>query len=134
VRSPERLRSARRQMQEYLSGKRTAFHLKMDLSGATPFQRSVLEAARRIARGGVLSYGDLAARVGRPRAGRAVGQALAHNPLPVLIPCHRVVSQHGELRGYLGDRIGLKARLLALERVPMRGSRCLRPRSSGRNG
>jgi len=125
ARSPERLRMARRQVQEYLSGKRTSFDLPIDLRGITPFQRSVLEAARRIPRGSVLTYGDLAARLHRPGAGRAVGQALAHNPLPILIPCHRVVSQEGELHGYLGDRIGLKARLLALEGVPVQGSRCL---------
>lgn len=124
VRSPEHLRDARRQMQEYLSGKRTSFDLKIDLRGTTPFQRSVLEAVRRIPRGTVLAYGDLASRLRRPHAGRAVGQALARNPLPVLIPCHRVVSQNGELRGYLGDRIGLKAKLLALEGVPMQENRC----------
>jgi methylated-DNA-[protein]-cysteine S-methyltransferase len=131
VRSVERLRDARRQMQEYLSGVRTSFDLQIDLRGTTPFQRSVLEAARRIPRGTVLAYGDLALRLGRPHAGRAVGQVLAHNPLPVLIPCHRVVSQNGELCGYLGDRLGLKARLLRLEGVPVRGNRCLEVRPSG---
>lgn len=125
VRSPERLRDAHRQLRDYLSGKRASLDLRIDLRGTTPFQRSVLEAARQIPRGTVLSYGDLAVRLRRPHAGRAVGQALAHNPLPILIPCHRVVSQGGELRGYLGDRVGLKARLLALEGVPMRGNRCL---------
>jgi methylated-DNA-[protein]-cysteine S-methyltransferase len=118
-------------MQEYLSGKRESFDLALDLRGMTSFQRSVLEAARRIPRGTVLTYGDLAARLGRPNAGRAVGQALAHNPLPVLIPCHRVVSQEGELRGYLGDRIGLKARLLALEGVAVKENRCLMGGPSG---
>jgi O-6-methylguanine DNA methyltransferase len=124
VRSAARLHEARRQMQEYLSGTRTSFDLKIDLRGTTPFQRSVLEAARRIPRGAVLTYGDLAVGLGRPNASRAVGQALAHNPLPVLIPCHRVVSQTGRLRGYLGDRIGLKARLLTLEGVPVQGDHC----------
>jgi methylated-DNA-[protein]-cysteine S-methyltransferase len=131
VRSADELREARRQMQEYLSGKRESFDLALDLRGMTSFQRSVLEAARRIPRGTVLTYGDLAARLGRPNAGRAVGQALAHNPLPVLIPCHRVVSQEGELRGYLGERISLKARLLTLEGVPVEGSRCLMVGPSG---
>ncbi|MCX6071905.1 MAG: methylated-DNA--[protein]-cysteine S-methyltransferase [Chloroflexi bacterium] len=131
VRSAAKLREPRRQMQEYLGGKRESFDLALDLRGATPFQREVLEAVRRIPRGTVLTYGTLAARLGRPNAGRAVGQALAHNPLPVLIPCHRVVSQEGELRGYLGDRIGLKARLLALEGVPMHGNCCLMGRHSG---
>jgi methylated-DNA-[protein]-cysteine S-methyltransferase len=124
VRSADELREARRQVQGYLSGKRESFDLALDLRGATPFQRSVLLAARRIPRGRVLTYGELATRLHRPHAGRAVGQALAHNPLPVLIPCHRVVSQGGELRGYLGDRIGLKARLLTLEGVPVQGDHC----------
>ena len=131
VRSAARLHEARRQMQEYLSGTRTSFDLKIDLRGTTPFQRSVLEAARRIPRGAVLTYGDLAVGLGRPNASRAVGQALANNPLPVLIPCHRVVSQTGRLRGYLGDRIGLKAKLLALEGVALSGTRYLMPATRG---
>jgi methylated-DNA-[protein]-cysteine S-methyltransferase len=131
VRSADELREARRQMQEYLSGKRESFDLVLDLRGATPFQRSVLLAVRRIPRGRVLTYGELATRLHRPHAGRAVGQVLAHNPLPVLIPCHRVVSQEGELRGYLGDRIGLKARLLALEGVAVKENRCLMGGPSG---
>jgi methylated-DNA-[protein]-cysteine S-methyltransferase len=125
IRSATNLREAKRQMGEYLSGKRISFSLPVDLRGATPFQRAVLDATRRIRRGKVLTYGGLATRLHRPHAGRAVGQALAHNPLPVLIPCHRVVSREGELRGYLGDRIGLKAKLLALEGVPVKGNRCL---------
>jgi methylated-DNA-[protein]-cysteine S-methyltransferase len=133
VRSPERMRVACRQMREYLSGKRASLNLAIDLNSATPFQRSVLEAVRRIPRGTVLTYGDLAARLHRPNAGRAVGQALARNPLPVVIPCHRVVSQDGGLRGYLGDRIGLKAKLLALDGVPVRGTRCVLPRRRDRD-
>lgn len=125
VRSAAMLREARRQMEEYLSGRRKSFDLALDARNATPFQGSVLQAARRIPRGAVLTYGELAARLGRPNAGRAVGQALAHNPLPILIPCHRVVSRGGELRGYLGDRIGLKARLLILEGVAVKGNRCV---------
>jgi methylated-DNA-[protein]-cysteine S-methyltransferase len=131
VRSTERLRHARQQVDEYLRGKRTALEIDVDLSRVTPFQRAVLEAARRIPRGTVITYGEMAARLRRPRAGRAVGQALAHNPVPILVPCHRVVSAGGELRGYLGDRVGLKARLLKLEGVPMLGDRC---RIGGRSG
>lgn len=123
VRSAPHLGRARRQLEGYLRGERTALEIEVDLSGVTPFQRAVLEAARRIPRGSVLTYGDVARRVKRPRAGRAVGQALAHNPVPIVVPCHRVVSAGGALRGYLGDRIGLKARLLKLEGVPMLGDR-----------
>jgi methylated-DNA-[protein]-cysteine S-methyltransferase len=132
VRSSDRLRVARRQIREYLSGRRRSLDLAIDLGAAAPFQRAVLEAARRIPRGTVLTYGDLAARLHRPKAGRAVGQALAHNPLPVVIPCHRVVSGDGGLRGYLGDRIGLKAKLLALEGVLVQGGRCVVRRRGGR--
>jgi len=123
VRSPLHLQEARRQVQAYLRGERRALQVEVDLSSVTPFQRAVLEAARRIPRGSVVSYGEVARRLQRPRAGRAVGQALAHNPVPILIPCHRVVSSGGRLQGYLGDRTGLKAKLLKLEGVPMAGDR-----------
>ena len=125
VRSAPRLRQAKGQMRDYLSGKRKAFRLALDLSATPSFQRAVLEATQGVRRGSVVTYGELAARLGHPKAGRAVGQALAHNPLPVVIPCHRVVSRAGELRGYMGDRIGLKARLLAVEGVRVQGKRCL---------
>jgi len=123
VRSPLHLQEARRQLQAYLCGERSVLDVEVDLSGVSPFHREVLEAARRIPRGSVVSYGEMAKRLHRPHAGRAVGQALAHNPVPILIPCHRVVSAGGRLQGYLGDRIGLKAKLLKLEGVPMAGDR-----------
>jgi len=69
----------------------------------TPFQREVWDALRRIPRGNTCSYGQLAAAVGRPGAPRAVGQANARNPIPILIPCHRVVAADGSLGGYMGD-------------------------------
>lgn len=123
LRSPLHLQEARRQLEAYLRGERSVLEVEVDLSGVSPFHRAVLEAARRIPRGSVVSYGEMAKRLRRPRAGRAVGQALAHNPVPILIPCHRVVSADGRLQGYLGDRIGLKAKLLKLEGVPMTGDR-----------
>ncbi|MBM3123130.1 MAG: methylated-DNA--[protein]-cysteine S-methyltransferase [Chloroflexi bacterium] len=123
ARSPQHLQEARRQLQAYLRGERSVLEVEVDLSGVSPFHRAVLEAARRIPRGSVVSYGEMARRLHRPRAGRAVGQALARNPVPVVIPCHRVVSGDGRLQGYLGDRIGLKAKLLKLEGVPMAGDR-----------
>lgn len=123
ARSPQHLQEARRQLEAYLRGEQRALEVEVDLSGVSPFHRAVLEAARRIPRGSVVSYGEMARRLHRPRAGRAVGQALAHNPVPVVIPCHRVVSGEGRLQGYLGDRIGLKAKLLKLEGVPMAGDR-----------
>jgi len=87
----------------------------MVLSGLPPFQARVLAEARRIPFGDVASYADLARRIGHPRAARAVGNALAANPVPVIIPCHRIIRMDGTWGRYaLGDT--LKTRLLALER------------------
>jgi methylated-DNA-[protein]-cysteine S-methyltransferase len=116
IRSPERTAAARRELDEYLSGRRTAFSLPVDLRHVTPFQRRVLEAAQAVPRGSVATYGDIGRRIGRPRAARAVGQALGSNPVPIVVPCHRVLASDGSLGGYSG-RGGLrtKRRLLALE-------------------
>ncbi len=116
VRSPERARPVLRQLAEYLQGKRQAFQLDVDLSGVTPFQRQVLRAAAQVPRGGLVTYAEIARHIGKPRASRAVGQALAHNPVPIVIPCHRVVAADGSLTGYSGGRgIETKAQLLRLE-------------------
>lgn len=94
--------------------------LKADLAGVpldvggTPFQRAVWGAARAIPHGRTRTYGEIAAAVGRPGAARAVGQALGANPVPLLVPCHRVVAAGGGLGGFTGG-LDLKARLLALE-------------------
>ncbi len=83
----------------------------------TPFQRAVYEYVRSIPRGETRTYGQVAAAIGRPRAARAVGQALARNPLPLVIPCHRVVASNGDLRGFsAAGGLALKARLLEWER------------------
>jgi methylated-DNA-[protein]-cysteine S-methyltransferase len=82
--------------------------------GGTPFQLAVWRAAREIPYGRTVTYGELAARIGRPGAARAVGQALGANPVPLLVPCHRVVAAGGGLGGFTGG-LDLKARLLALE-------------------
>jgi len=84
--------------------------------GGTPFQRAVWAAARAIPRGRTRTYAEIAAAVGRPGAARAVGQALGANPVPLLVPCHRVLATGGGLGGFSGG-IGLKARLLVLEGV-----------------
>jgi O-6-methylguanine DNA methyltransferase len=91
----------------------------LDLSPLTAFQRQVLEAARRIPRGEVRSYAWIAREIGRPRAVRAVGTALARNPLPVVIPCHRVIHASGDLGAYSGGGPAAKARLLAHEGVDL---------------
>ena len=81
------------------------------------FTQAVYAAARRIPRGETRTYGALAAAIGRPRAARAVGQALARNPIPLVVPCHRVVAANGDLRGFsAAGGLALKARLLAWER------------------
>ena len=107
------LRAARTQLLEYLSGARRAFDLPLDPAG-TAFQRSVWEALRAIPYGQTRTYGEIAAAVGRPRAVRAVGQANHVNPLPIFIPCHRVVGKNGALTGYAGG-LDLNGALLALE-------------------
>lgn len=116
ARAPQQLAEASQQLQEYLQGQRLTFELPVDLSALTPFQRTVLQAACQIPRGQVLTYGDLAQRIGRPHAARAVGQALRRNPIPIVVPCHRVLGSDGKLHGYLGQSgIQTKARLLQLE-------------------
>lgn len=113
------LRAARTQLLEYLSGARRSFDLPLDPAG-TDFQRSIWEALRAIPYGQTRTYGQIAAAVGRPRAVRAVGQANHVNPLPIFIPCHRVVGKNGALTGYAGG-LDLKGALLALES----GKECL---------
>jgi methylated-DNA-[protein]-cysteine S-methyltransferase len=104
------------QLQEYFAGVRLSFTVPLDLSALAPFQREVLEFVSRIPAGKVMTYGAVAAALGRPSAARAVGQANSRNPLAVLIPCHRLVGSDGSLRGYAGpDGVGTKRALLALE-------------------
>ena len=102
-----------RQLGEYFRGTRTAFDLPLALHG-TEFQRVVWRELARIPYGAAVAYGELAARVGRPRAARAVGQAVGANPVPILIPCHRVLPASGGLGGF-GPGLTWKQRLLALE-------------------
>ncbi|MED9959536.1 MAG: methylated-DNA--[protein]-cysteine S-methyltransferase [Christensenellales bacterium] len=108
------LREAARQLDEYFAGARRAFALPLAPQG-TPFERQVWDALRAIPYGQTLSYGELAACIGRPAAGRAVGRANGRNPLPILVPCHRVIGADGRLTGYAGG-LEAKAWLLALER------------------
>lgn len=108
------LREAQRQLREFLSGKRRTLDCPMDLSAGTPFQRRVWRKSRAIPYGRVRSYKWLAVRVGGGRHARAVGLALGANPVPILVPCHRVVAHDGALGGFSGG-LGMKRRLLALE-------------------
>lgn len=118
VKSPEKLAGIMAQLRDYLKGKRRAFDVPVDLRLATPFQRRVLQAALGIPRGQTATYADIARRIGQPGAARAVGQALGRNPVPIVVPCHRVLASDGSLRGYSGGGgVRTKARLLALEGV-----------------
>jgi methylated-DNA-[protein]-cysteine S-methyltransferase len=117
----ELLRNAARQLREYLAGKRRIFELPLAPEG-TPFQRSVWDGLLAIPYGETRSYGEIARSVGNPRACRAVGMANNRNPIPVFIPCHRVVGSDGSLVGY-GGGLDIKERLLRLEGIPVGGGR-----------
>jgi O-6-methylguanine DNA methyltransferase len=106
-------REAIRQVVEYLEGKRSDFDLPLDLRG-TPFQRSVWNALLEIPYGVTRSYADVARAVRNPNAVRAVGTANGTNPIPLVVPCHRVIATGGKLGGY-GGGLDLKRRLLAME-------------------
>jgi O-6-methylguanine DNA methyltransferase len=108
-------RSAITQIREFLEGKRHAFELPLDLR-ATPFQLAVYQALQAIPFGETRSYADVARGIGQPAAVRAVGAANGANPIPLVVPCHRVVQTGGKLGGY-GGGLPLKKRLLAMERA-----------------
>ena len=111
----ESLEALRQRLYHYFSGDRTSFPDALDLKG-TDFQKSAWEAARAIPWGETRSYRWIAVQMGRPGAARAVGQAMRANPAPIIVPCHRVIGENGELRGYGGpDGIGMKQDLLAIE-------------------
>jgi len=106
---------ARRQLAEYLAGRRAVFSVPLDLAGLPPFQAKVLRHAARIQYGKTRTYTELARRAGRPRAARAVGNALATNPVPIFVPCHRVIRRNGTWNHYAFGG-WMKTRLLELER------------------
>ena len=108
------LKETATQLDEYFAGERTEFDLHMELDG-TPFQREVWAELARIHYGETISYGELARRVGRPKGPRAVGQANGRNPIPIILPCHRVLASNG-IGGY-GGGLKVKRALLALEGV-----------------
>jgi methylated-DNA-[protein]-cysteine S-methyltransferase len=114
LRAPGRLERAARQLDEYFAGQRRTFDLALDLVLSRGFRRDVLGYLPAIAYGTTRSYGDVAAAVEHPRAARAVGTACATNPLPLVLPCHRVVRSDGALGSYLGGET-MKRRLLELE-------------------
>jgi methylated-DNA-[protein]-cysteine S-methyltransferase len=108
---PARCAAAVAQLREYFAGERTEFDLPLAPAGSK-FQRRVWDALRRVEFGEVTDYGTLGARIGRPGAARAVGRANATNPIPIVIPCHRVIGANGSLTGYAG---GIPAKRLLLD-------------------
>ncbi|QCU78088.1 methylated-DNA--[protein]-cysteine S-methyltransferase [Citricoccus sp. SGAir0253] len=110
--APDRLDAAARELEEYFAGRRRAFTLPLDLALSTGFRRSVQQRLPEIGYGRTMSYRRLAELLDRPTAVRAVGTACATNPLPLVVPCHRVVRSDGGLGGYLG---GVEAKGLLLE-------------------
>jgi methylated-DNA-[protein]-cysteine S-methyltransferase len=107
------LDEVRRELDEYFEGRRREFDLKLDLRVA-PFHEAVLHELARVPYGQVDTYGHLAAKVGRPKAARAVGTVMNRNPIPIILPCHRIVGANGSLTGYAGG-LDVKRALLELE-------------------
>jgi len=113
--------SLRRRLREYFAGKPVAFDCPIDLRALTPFQRQVLRTCRRIGYGQVTTYGNLARTIGRPRAARAIGGALARNPVPLVVPCHRVIAGSGGLCGFSAPGgLDMKRRMLEHEATAAR--------------
>ncbi len=111
-----RLDDLKTKLQQYFDGQRVLFDEPLDLSEATAFQRRVWSAVRDIPYGETRSYGQIAHQAGSPGAARAVGRAMATNPVPIVVPCHRVIGSDGNLRGF-GGGLDLKRRLLEMERA-----------------
>lgn len=116
LRAPKPIDPARRELDEYFEGKRHDFDLTTDLRFVAPFNRRVLHELRRVPYGSVTTYGALAAQADRPRAARAVGMVMNRNPVPIVLPCHRVLGANGKLVGY-GGGLDKKEALLRLEGV-----------------
>jgi methylated-DNA-[protein]-cysteine S-methyltransferase len=114
LRAPARLDPVARQLDEYFAGRRQTFDVELDWRLSAGFRSVVLHQLTEIGYGRTASYTAVAAQAGNPRAVRAVGSACATNPLPVLVPCHRVLRSDGGLGGYLGG-VAAKRTLLALE-------------------
>ena len=113
-----------RKLEAYLSGSRQALDWVIDDAlMRSDFQRQVLRAASEIPYGSLTTYGGLAERIGRPTAVRAVAQALRYNPLPIRIPCHRIIGSNGSLTGYAGNKVALKRDILTVEGIPTVPSR-----------
>jgi methylated-DNA-[protein]-cysteine S-methyltransferase len=114
LRSPTRVDRAHRELDEYFDGRRHAFDLAIDLRGLTPFSERVLHELARVPFGQTATYATLAERAGNPKAARAVGTIMNRNPVPIVLPCHRIIGADGSLVGYAGG-LQRKRFLLGLE-------------------
>ncbi len=114
VPDPKRSSALARELDQYFNGRRREFDIEVDLSGLTSFQTKILSATAKIPFGAVSTYQAVARRAGNERASRAAGGALNQNPIPIVVPCHRVVGSNGALVGYAGG-LDVKRRLLAIE-------------------
>jgi methylated-DNA-[protein]-cysteine S-methyltransferase len=120
---PPILRSAVRQLEEYFAKERTSFDLPLDFAGVgSGFQRDVYDRILEIGYGHVASYGQVARDIGKPDMARTVGQAVGANPIPIVVPCHRVVGSDGALTGF-GGGLAAKVSLLKLEGIDVDGAR-----------
>ena len=114
--APARLDDVRRELDEYFEGRRRDFDLRIDWSLASEFTRRILKATAAIPFGQTSTYGKVAAQAGNPKASRAAGRALGSNPIPIVVPCHRVVGTNGQLTGYTGG-LHRKIALLQIEGI-----------------
>ncbi len=114
LRAPRALDETRRELDDYFAGRRKTFDLELDLRGQAPFAVAVLGELARVPYGRTATYGELANRAGSPRAARAVGMVMNRNPVPIVLPCHRIVGASGSLVGY-GGGLERKEHLLRLE-------------------
>lgn len=116
--APIAVDGVRRELDEYFEGKRRSFDVPLDWSLTAGFRQKVLRATAKIPYGGISSYREMATRAGNPRASRAAGTALATNPIPIVVPCHRVLRTGGHLGGY-GGGLDMKQALLRMEGVQL---------------
>jgi methylated-DNA-[protein]-cysteine S-methyltransferase len=114
LRAPGAVDEAHRELDSYFAGRRRTFDLSLDLQGTTDFTSRVLHELALVPYGATATYGELARRVGRPKAARAVGMVMNRNPIPIVLPCHRIVGASGSLVGYAGG-LHIKESLLRLE-------------------
>jgi methylated-DNA-[protein]-cysteine S-methyltransferase len=123
---------AAKELTQYAAGERREFDVPLSLDRLAPFQRAVLAETAKIPMRSVATYGEIAARIGKPKSARAVGGALARNPIGIIIPCHRVVAHDGRLHGFSSpEGIAGKARLLQHEGVSVEKDRVILRKESG---